>query len=136
MTAPNDVPVPDWRLTGDWWDLCNCAIGCPCNFGSNPTYGFCEGVLTWLIRDGSYGDLKFAKDLAVVLVMPAGGRNRWDEISPDACARPAPACRMRATTSNRWGNPFPFLTSSAALSCSGAPRSTGTATTVYPYHTP
>jgi hypothetical protein len=69
MTAPNDVPIPDWRLTGDWWDLCNCAIGCPCNFGSNPTYGFCEGVLTWLIRDGSYGDLKFAKDLAVVLVM-------------------------------------------------------------------
>ena len=53
--------IPDWRITGDWWDLCNCAIGCPCNFGSDPTYGFCEGVLTWLIRDGHYGDLNFTK---------------------------------------------------------------------------
>ncbi len=69
MTATDAVPVPDWRITGDWWDLCNCAIGCPCNFGSNPTYGFCEGVLTWLIREGNYGDLIFAKDLAVVLII-------------------------------------------------------------------
>jgi len=61
--------IPDWRIAGDWWDLCNCAIGCPCNFGSNPTYGFCEGVLTWLIREGSYGELQFAKDLAVVLII-------------------------------------------------------------------
>src|SRR5829696_8272391 len=20
--------IPEWRLVGDWWDLCNCAIGC------------------------------------------------------------------------------------------------------------
>ena len=69
MAAIDTVPVPDWRITGDWWDLCNCAIGCPCNFGSNPTYGFCEGVLTWLIRGGNYGDLAFSKDLAVVLII-------------------------------------------------------------------
>ena len=27
--------VPDWRITGDWWDLCNCAIAltAPCTFG-------------------------------------------------------------------------------------------------------
>jgi hypothetical protein len=24
-------------------------------FGSDPTLGYCEGVLTWLIRDGHYG---------------------------------------------------------------------------------
>ena len=61
--------IPNWRLMGDWWDLCNCAIGCPCNFGSDPTLGYCEGVLTWLIRDGNYGDLKISKDLAVVLII-------------------------------------------------------------------
>src|SRR3954467_12410726 len=44
------VDIPEWRLIGDWWDFCNCAIGCPCNFGSDPTLGYCEGVLTWLIR--------------------------------------------------------------------------------------
>ncbi|MEZ0304247.1 MAG: DUF1326 domain-containing protein [Hyphomicrobiaceae bacterium] len=68
-STPATDEIPDWRITGDWWDLCNCAIGCPCNFGSNPTYGFCEGVLTWLIREGNYGDLSFAKDLAVVLII-------------------------------------------------------------------
>jgi hypothetical protein len=67
--AEPDPNTPDWRLTGDWWDLCNCAIGCPCNFGSDPTLGYCEGVLTWLIRGGNYGDLIISKDLAVVLVI-------------------------------------------------------------------
>jgi hypothetical protein len=66
MQTDNDIP--DWRITGDWWDLCNCAIGCPCNFGSDPTLGFCEGVLTWLIREGNYGALKFPKNLAVFLI--------------------------------------------------------------------
>jgi hypothetical protein len=72
--------VPDWRITGDWWDLCNCAIGCPCNFGSDPTLGYCEGVLTWLIRDGHYGTLKLGGDLGVVLIIHFEGnvmaRNR------------------------------------------------------------
>jgi hypothetical protein len=69
---PQPLPadqVPNWRLVGDWWDLCSCAIGCPCNFGSDPTLGYCEGVLTWLIRDGHYGDVKITRDLAVVLVI-------------------------------------------------------------------
>jgi hypothetical protein len=70
MTAAEPATdIPDWRLVGDWWDLCNCAIGCPCNFGSNPTLGYCEGVLTWLIRDGNFGSLKLKKNLAVVLVI-------------------------------------------------------------------
>jgi hypothetical protein len=69
---PEPLPaneVPQWRLTGDWWDLCNCAIGCPCNFGSNPTLGYCEGVLTWLIRGGHYGNVEFQAGLAVVLII-------------------------------------------------------------------
>lgn len=67
MPTPDDIP--NWRITGDWWDLCNCAIGCPCNFGSEPTLGYCDGVLTWLIRDGNYGTVKLGGDLGVVLVM-------------------------------------------------------------------
>jgi hypothetical protein len=60
--------VPAWRLQGDWWDLCNCAIGCPCVFSSPPTLGYCEGVLTWLIRAGTFGATKL-DGLAVVLVI-------------------------------------------------------------------
>lgn len=61
--------MKEWNLKGDWWDLCNCAIGCPCVFSSPPTLGYCEGVLTWLIRDGHYGDVKIDSGLAVVLVI-------------------------------------------------------------------
>lgn len=63
------TPVPEWRLQGDWWDVCNCNIGCPCVFSSPPSYGFCEGVLTWLIQDGHYGEVKIDGGLAVVLVI-------------------------------------------------------------------
>lgn len=66
---PMSVDIPEWRLRGDWWDLCNCAIGCPCVFSSPPTLGYCEGVLTWLIRDGHYGSVSLGGDLAVVLVI-------------------------------------------------------------------
>lgn len=59
--------VPEWRITGDWWDLCNCALGCPCVFSAPPTFGYCEGVLTWLIRTGHYGDVKL-DGFAVVLI--------------------------------------------------------------------
>ena len=45
----NAAPIPEWRLKGDWWDMCNCNIGCPCVFSSPPTLGYCEGVLTWLV---------------------------------------------------------------------------------------
>ena len=64
-----NAPAPQWRLQGDWWDVCNCNIGCPCVFSSPPSYGFCEGVLTWLIREGHYGDVRIDRGLAVVLVI-------------------------------------------------------------------
>lgn len=49
--------VPEWRLTGDWFDVCNCNIPCPCTFAQTPTYGECEGVNVWHVRDGHYGDV-------------------------------------------------------------------------------
>ena len=50
--------IPQWRIAGDWFDLCSCAVGCPCVFGALPTSGVCEGVLTWVIREGNYGDVR------------------------------------------------------------------------------
>ena len=58
-----------------------------------PTLGYCEGVLTWLIRDGNYGDLKITKDLAVVLIIHWEGnvfeKNREFGFLIDARANPA-----------------------------------------------
>jgi hypothetical protein len=37
---------------------CNCAIGCPCQFDSLPTYGNCEAAVGFIIRTGHHGDVK------------------------------------------------------------------------------
>lgn len=50
--------IPKWRLTGDWFDVCKCNIPCPCTFAQAPTYGDCDGVLAWHIREGRYGDVR------------------------------------------------------------------------------
>lgn len=67
--ASQDAGSVPWRITGDWWDLCNCAIGCPCVFGS--ALGYCEGVLTWLIDDRASPDQREA--LETVFTGKAGG---------------------------------------------------------------
>jgi hypothetical protein len=66
-TQPGDSTAP-WRIKGDWWDLCNCAVGCPCLFGENPTLGYCQGVLTYIIREGRHGDVSL-DGLTVIFVV-------------------------------------------------------------------
>jgi hypothetical protein len=48
--------VPDWKASGDWFDVCSCNIPCPCIFAQTPTNGECEGVLAYHIRNGHYGE--------------------------------------------------------------------------------
>src|SRR5918998_1202817 len=50
--------VPEWHLTGDWFDVCSCDIPCPCEFAQAPTNNACQGVLAWHIRSGHYGDVQ------------------------------------------------------------------------------
>lgn len=52
--------TPQWHITGDWFDACNCSIPCPCSWAQPPTQPFCEGVLAWHIREGHYGDIDLA----------------------------------------------------------------------------
>ena len=59
--------IKDWRIIGQWWDVCNCDIGCPCLFAVTPTNGFCEGVHGWVIREGYFGDVKL-ENLAAVTI--------------------------------------------------------------------
>jgi hypothetical protein len=49
--------IPNWHITGDWFDNCSCAVACPCTFAQPPDNGFCESVLFWHIRSGHYGDI-------------------------------------------------------------------------------
>ena len=34
----------------------NVGISCPCEFAQTPTYGDCEGVMAYHIRNGHYGE--------------------------------------------------------------------------------
>jgi hypothetical protein len=48
--------VPKWKASGDFFDVCSCNIPCPCTFAQSPTYGDCEGVLAYHIKNGYYGE--------------------------------------------------------------------------------
>jgi hypothetical protein len=54
MAANN---IPQWKASGDWFDVCKCNIPCPCEFAQTPTYGDCDGVLAYHIKNGQYGEL-------------------------------------------------------------------------------
>ena len=47
-------------MSGAVFGPCNCDWGCPCNFDAPPTYGHCDGVYVWAVRDGRYGELSLA----------------------------------------------------------------------------
>ena len=71
--------VPTWHVAGDWFDVCKCSIPCPCSFAQSPTYGDCEGVLAWHIREGTYGSVGL--DGLNVLMLGSFVGNVWGKHS-------------------------------------------------------
>jgi hypothetical protein len=67
--------VPQWRIAGDWFDVCKCRVPCPCTFAQAPSEGDCEGILAWHIREGHFGDVQL-DDLNVLGVGSFEG-NIW-----------------------------------------------------------
>jgi hypothetical protein len=47
-----------WMLRGKEFTNCNCAYGCPCQFNSPSTHGFCEAVASALIEEGYFNDTR------------------------------------------------------------------------------
>ena len=47
-----------WMLKGTNYVNCNCAYGCPCQFSSPSTYGFCQAVANCNIEEGYFNDIK------------------------------------------------------------------------------
>ena len=62
-----------WRMRGDVMEACNCNVSCPCNFGGDPTLGFCDVVLGLRIQDGNYGDTRL-DGLNVVMYLQIPGK--------------------------------------------------------------
>jgi len=65
-----------WQVAGQWFDVCNCDVPCPCSWGQPPDNDYCEGVLVWHINSGRYGDVVL-DGLNVVAVGSFNG-NAWD----------------------------------------------------------
>ena len=43
-------------IRGTEFANCNCAWGCPCQFGAKTTYGHCEAVVCGHIEEGNFND--------------------------------------------------------------------------------
>ena len=74
-TASTKGEIPNWRVTGDWFDVCKCNIPCPCEFAQTPTYGDCEGILAYNIKKGNYDEIHL-DDLNVIVLSYFKG-NIW-----------------------------------------------------------
>jgi hypothetical protein len=48
--------IPNWKVSGDFFDVCRCNLPCPCAFAQTPSYGECDGVLAYHINNGQYGE--------------------------------------------------------------------------------
>ena len=46
---------PKWEFEADYFTMCNCAWGCPCNFNARPTEGHCHGAGIYRIKKGFFG---------------------------------------------------------------------------------
>ena len=44
-----------WKVSGTYFEACNCAAACPCIFLSAPTEGNCTVILAWHIDQGKSG---------------------------------------------------------------------------------
>lgn len=44
-----------WKISGTYFETCNCAAACPCVFLSAPTEGNCTVLLAWHIDKGNFG---------------------------------------------------------------------------------
>jgi hypothetical protein len=73
--AANNNNLPEWKVSGDWFDVCKCNIPCPCEFAQAPTYGDCDGVMAYHIRNGHYGETPL--DGLNVLVLDSFKGNIW-----------------------------------------------------------
>ena len=60
-----------WMIRGTEFANCNCAWGCPCQFGAKTTYGHCEAIVCGHIEEGNFNDTNLdGLDWALLLYWP------------------------------------------------------------------
>jgi len=81
------VAMQNWRVSGSYFEVCNCDAPCPCRrLGDKPAgrslYDTCDFALSWMIKDGYFG----ATALHGLRAAIAG---RWDNAEPPKSGFPA-----------------------------------------------
>ena len=61
-----------WKLTGTYFEACNCDVVCPCTFLSSPTQGECTAFAGWHIENGNFANVSL-NGLNVALTLNAPG---------------------------------------------------------------
>lgn len=61
-----------WKVSGSYFESCNCEAACPCVFLSPPTTGACTAIIAWHIEDGEHEGTKL-DDLNVALAVNTPG---------------------------------------------------------------
>ncbi len=51
------MKLVEWSMQGTEFVNCNCAVGCPCQYQSNPTYGNCRAYGFVQVEKGRFGDV-------------------------------------------------------------------------------
>ena len=60
-----------WTIHGAEYANCNCAWGCPCQFGALTTHGHCEAVVCGHIEEGHFNDISLdGLDWALLVSWP------------------------------------------------------------------
>lgn len=72
--------IPKWWMKGDWFDVCSCAVPCPCGFAQAPTDNRCEGVMAYHVREGAFGDVRL--DGLNVIALATFTGNAWAREGP------------------------------------------------------
>lgn len=57
-----------WELKMKEFVNCNCAYGCPCQFNALPTHGDCQGIASFIVSEGYFGDTDMAGVKAIAIL--------------------------------------------------------------------
>lgn len=101
-----------WRLTGTMIQACNCDWGCPCEFNSRPTQGYCEGTWSWHVKEGRFGDTDLSGlHFAAACKWPGAIHEGGGECLPilDARASEAQLQALGALLSGKAGGPWEII---------------------------
>jgi hypothetical protein len=110
-----------WMIRGVQFVNCNCAWGCPCQFGARSTNGFCDGFGVGHIEEGYFTDTKL-NDLNWILIAKfpgeiAEGNGRMQAIideRADGAQREAMRKILRGESTAPGATHFYILTSMAS----------------------